>query len=51
MLSSNSFYPFLKDKYYFAKLNDEEISSELEKYRGIIFDPEIIDKFIKMLKR
>jgi response regulator RpfG family c-di-GMP phosphodiesterase len=51
MLSSNSFYPFLKDKYYFARLDDREISLELEKYKGLVFDPEITDKFIEMLKR
>lgn len=50
MLSSNSFYPFLKDKYYFAKLDDKEISLELENYKGIVFDPEITDKFMEMLK-
>jgi HD-GYP domain-containing protein (c-di-GMP phosphodiesterase class II) len=51
MLRSNFFYPFLEDKYYFAELNNEEIISEIENYSGIVFDPEITDKFIKMLEK
>ncbi len=51
MLNSNLFYPFCKDKYYFAKLSDEEISLEFEKYKGIVFDPVLTEQFLEMLKR
>ncbi|MFW6280650.1 MAG: HD domain-containing phosphohydrolase [Halanaerobium sp.] len=51
MLRSNFFYPFLEDKYYFAELNSKEIISEIGKYKGIVFDPEITAQFIKMLEK
>ncbi len=48
-LSTNLFYPFLEDQFYFAKLNNQEIIKELNDYKGIIFDPEVVDKFVEML--
>ncbi len=48
-LSTNLFYPFLEDQFYFAKLNNQEISKELDYYKGIIFDPAVVDKFVEML--
>ena len=48
-LSNNLYYPFLKNKYYFAALDKKEIISELKKYKGIIFDPKIVDKFVEYI--
>lgn len=48
-LSTNLFYPFLEDQFYFAKLNNQEIIKELDYYKGIIFDPAVVDKFVEML--
>lgn len=49
-LSTNIYYPFLKDKYYFGALSEKEIIKELKFYSGRIFDPELVDKFINYLK-
>jgi len=49
VLRTNLFYPFLEDQFYFAKLNNKEILNELSNYKGIIFDPAVVDKFVKML--
>jgi diguanylate cyclase (GGDEF)-like protein/PAS domain S-box-containing protein len=49
-LSSNLYYPLFKDKYYFGALEDNEIIRELSYYQGKVFDPELVDKFIKFLE-
>lgn len=46
-LINNLYYPFLKNKYYFAALDKQEVIKELKKYRAIIFDPKIVDKFVE----
>ena len=48
-LKSNYYFPLFKDKYYFANLDDNNIIKELNNYRGELYDPRIVDKFIKYL--
>jgi len=48
-LNSNMYFPLMEDKYYFGALEEEEIIKELNYYRGKIFDPKIVDKFIDFL--
>lgn len=48
-LKSNYYYPLFKDRYYFAALKYNDIIKELNKYKGKLYDPLIVDKFIKYL--
>jgi diguanylate cyclase (GGDEF)-like protein/PAS domain S-box-containing protein len=48
-LKSNLYFPFLKDTYYFGALEKDEIIEELNYYRGKVFDPDIVDKFLSFL--
>lgn len=48
-LKNHLYYPFTKEKYYFASLTNREIIEEIENYKGKIFDPELSDEFIKKL--
>ncbi|MGM0500831.1 MAG: HD domain-containing phosphohydrolase [Bacillota bacterium] len=45
-LKSNLYFPFLKDKYYFGALEKQEIAKEINFYKGTVFDPLIVDKFL-----
>lgn len=49
-LKTNFYFPLNEDQYYFAALEKDEIIVELNNYRGINFDPKIVDKFIEFIK-
>jgi diguanylate cyclase (GGDEF)-like protein/PAS domain S-box-containing protein len=49
-LKSNIYFPLLKDKYYFGRLEKKEIVREFNRYRGNVFDPHIVDRFLSLLK-
>lgn len=49
-LKSNLYFPFSKNKYYFGALEEKEIVREFNHYRGKVFDPQIVDKFLSFLK-
>jgi len=48
-LKSNLYFPFSKAKYYFGALEEREIIREFNQYRGNVFDPRIVDKFLSLL--
>ena len=48
-LKSNRYFPFSRETYYFGALEKDEIINELNYYRGDVFDPQIVDKFLSFL--
>lgn len=50
-LKTNFYFPLFKDKFYFAELEKNEIIKEITHYRGKIFDPIIVDKFLTFIEK